>query len=81
MRPGYSEPHPVELYCVEVAFEFIENAQDRNYFKTLPTTFKLPRETVDRLRAIARRLLSEDPRFKKLLQSVHGCLPASGQTC
>jgi NTE family protein len=74
-------PHQVEFYSVEVAFEYIENAQDRNYFKTLPTTFKLPRETVDRLRAIGRQLLSEDPQFKKLLESVHGCLPASGQTC
>ena len=74
-------PHQVEFYSVEVAFEYIENAQDRNYFKTLPTTFKLPRETVDRLRAIGRQLLSEDPQFKKLLESVHGCLPVSGQTC
>lgn len=74
-------PHQVEFFSVEVAFEYIESAQDRSWFKSLPTTFKLPRETVDRLRAVGRQLLSEDPQFKKLMQSVHGCLPVGGQSC
>ena len=65
----------VELYPVEVAFEFIKSAEERAWFKNLPTTFELPRETIDRLRAVARRLLAEDPEFQKLLKTLKSGLP------
>jgi NTE family protein len=62
----------VELYPVEVAFEFIKSAEERAWFKNLPTSFELPRETIDRLRAVGRRLLAEDPEFQKLLKALRG---------
>lgn len=74
-------PHQIELFPVEVAFEYIEAAQERNWFKTLPTTLELPRETVDKLRAMGRQLLSEDPQFNKLMGVLHGCLAMGGQRC
>jgi hypothetical protein len=64
----------VELYPVEVAFEDIKSAEERSWFKNLPTTFELPRETIDRLRAVARRLLAEDPEFQKLLKALSGAM-------
>jgi NTE family protein len=57
----------VWLYPVQVAFEYIADREERAWFKNLPTTFSLPRETVDRLRAVGRRLLEEDPQFRRLL--------------
>jgi NTE family protein len=67
-------PHQIEFFQVEVAFEYIESDAERRWFKNLPTTLELPRETVDKLRAIGRRLLGEDPQFKKLLEGLKGAL-------
>jgi len=74
-------PHRVDLYPVQVAFEYIDNAEERAWFKNLPTSFELPPKTIDRLRAIGRQLLSEDPQFIKLLKDLHGCMPTEKQSC
>lgn len=66
-------PRKLEFFPIEVAFDYIADAEERAWFKNLPTTFELPRETVDRLRAIARRLLGEDPHFRNLLRALRGC--------
>ena len=67
-------PRKLELYAVQVAFEYLVPLQERSWFKELPTTFELPRETVDKLRAVGRRLLSEDPQFQNLLKALNGRL-------
>jgi hypothetical protein len=74
-------PHQIEFFPVEVAFEYIESAKERNWFKNLPTTLELPRETVDKLRAVGRQILSEDPEFIKLMKTLQGCLALGGQNC
>ena len=74
-------PHPVDLFPAQVAFEYIQSDQDREWFKNLPTNFELPRETVDKLREIGRKLLSEDPEFQKFLDAVNGCLPIADREC
>jgi hypothetical protein len=79
--PNIAAPHKVDLYPVQVAFEYIVSTEERNWFKNLPTTFELPRETIDKLRAVGRRLLAEDPEFQKFLKALSGCLPANGQVC
>jgi NTE family protein len=79
--PNIQVPHKVDLYAVEVAFEYIASEEERNWFKNLPTSFELPRETVDKLRAVGRRLLSEDPQFQNLMKALGGCLPANGRAC
>lgn len=68
-------PHKVDLYPIQVAFEYIASAEERAWFKNLPTTFELPRETIDKLRAAGRRLLSEDPQFRNLLKALNGSPP------
>ncbi len=68
-------PHRVDLYPIQVAFEYIASAEERAWFKSLPTNFELPRETVDRLRAVGRRLLNEDPQFQNLLKALNGSPP------
>ena len=74
-------PHKVDLYPIQVAFEYIVSREERTWFKNLPTTFALPRDSVDRLRAVARQLLSEDPQFQKLLKALNGCLAGTGRAC
>lgn len=67
-------PHQVMLYAVQVAFEFIEDPGERAWFRNLPTTLELPRDTIDKLRAVGRRLLAEDPGFKQLMRALNGHL-------
>jgi len=75
------EPHQVELYPAQVAFEYIESDAERDWFKNLPTNFQLPADTINKLRYIGRKLLSQDEEFKKFLLSVNGCMPIDGETC
>ena len=65
-------PHKVDLYPIQVAFEYIASAEERAWFKNLPTTFELPRETIDKLRAVGRRLLNQDPQFQNLMKALNG---------
>lgn len=74
-------PHRVDLYPIQVAFEFLASSEERTWFKDLPTSFELPRETIDKLRAVGRRLLSEDPQFQNLLKTLNGCLAATDRRC
>ncbi|MEO8717039.1 MAG: patatin-like phospholipase family protein [Burkholderiales bacterium] len=74
-------PHQVELYPVQVAFEFVAAREERDWFRNLPTSFELPRATIDRLRAVGRQLLGEDPQFRRLLEALGGCLAPQGGTC
>ena len=75
------EPHQVDLYPAQVAFEYIQSDSERHWFKNLPTNFQLPSETIDKLRDIGRTLLSQDDEFQKFLLSVNGCMPVDGETC
>lgn len=48
-------PHKVDLYPIQVAFDYIAAREERTWFKNLPSTFELPRETIHRLRAVGRQ--------------------------
>lgn len=74
-------PHQIEFFQIEVAFDYIASVEERKWFKNLPTSLELPRETVDKLRSVGRRLLGEDPQFKALLKALHGCLAGSDPGC
>ncbi len=58
---------PVDYYFVEVAFNRLGDKAEKEYLNTLPTSFKLKREQVDRLRAAARNILSAHPVYLELL--------------
>lgn len=63
-------PHQIEFFPIEVAFEYIQSEEDRNWFKNLPTTFELPRETIDRVRAAGRQILNEDKEYQRLVKQL-----------
>lgn len=63
-------PHQIEFFPIEVAFEYIQSEADRNWFKNLPTTLELPRETIDRIRAAGRQILHEDKEYQRLVKEL-----------
>ena len=74
-------PHRIDFFPIQVAFEFVASDEERRELKNLPTNFQLPRETVDKLRSIGRRVLSEDPQFKRLMGALQGCLATESPRC
>ena len=61
-------PH-IELFTVNVAFDMLEDKAEYDYLNNLPTTFALPPEAVDRLRAAAKKILYNSPEVKKVMTS------------
>ena len=59
----------IELYAVNVAFDMLEDKAEYDYLNNLPTTFALPPEAVDRLRAAAKKILFNSPEVKKVMTS------------
>ena len=67
-----SLPDELQFYPIEVNFDALSDETERKFFKKLPTSFKLPPETVDRLRAVAARLLRQSENYRKLLRDLNG---------
>lgn len=59
-----------KFYFSEITFSRIENDEDRTFFQTIPTSFTLEPEMVDRLRAVGGTLLETDPAFVKLMDEI-----------
>jgi NTE family protein len=54
-------------YLAQVTFDTLKDPAERLYFMQVPTSLKLPKEQVDRLREVAGRLLRETPAFQRLV--------------
>ena len=67
-RVGH-EPH---FYFIDVSLQAIPDEQERDYFKQIPTTLTLDAASVDRLRAVARKLLLSSPDFKQFMTDLGG---------
>jgi NTE family protein len=52
---------------IEVAFDTLSDEQEKAYLNGIPTSFKLEREQVDRIRRAAKTILDAHPDFQKLL--------------
>jgi NTE family protein len=55
-----------KFYFIDISLQGIADESERNSFQTIPTALTLDAATVDRLRAVARKLLLGSPDFKKL---------------
>jgi NTE family protein len=55
-----------DIYPIDVSFSALKDPTEREYLNQLPTTFVLPDEAVDRLRAAAAKILLESPELKRL---------------
>jgi NTE family protein len=68
-----SVPLPkLSIYTMEVSFEDIQDLDERAYFMNLPTSFVLAKESVDRLRDVAGRLLRESKDYQSMLRDLGG---------
>jgi NTE family protein len=58
------------LYAIDVSFAALPDASERDYLNLQPTSFALPAEAVDRLRAAAGTIILASPEFQRLLKDV-----------
>ena len=59
-----------EIYAIDVSFASLPDAKERAYLNEQPTSFVLPAEAVDRLRAAAGTIIQASPEFQRLLKDV-----------
>jgi NTE family protein len=58
-----------DIYAIEVSFQRLTDKKERDYLNQLPTSFALPAEAVDRLRAAAKTIILGSPEFEQLLSA------------
>jgi len=61
---------PVSHHLIELSFEQLASAKEREYFNAIPTTFSLSGEQVDRLVAAGGTLLRNNPDFRRLMNDL-----------
>jgi NTE family protein len=59
-----------EIYAIDVSFAALPDPAERLYLNQQPTSFVLPPEAVDRLRAAAGKIILASPEFQRLLKDV-----------
>ena len=59
-----------EIYAIDVSFPALKDKAELDYLNQQPTSFVLPAEAVDRLRAAAATIIMDSPEFKRLLKDV-----------
>ncbi len=60
----------VTIYAIDVSFAALKDKAEIEYLNQLPTSFYLPDEAVDRLRAAAGKAIMASPDFQRLLKDV-----------
>jgi NTE family protein len=59
-----------EIYAIDVSFSQLKDPDEVKYLNKQPTSFALPSEAVDRLRAAAGEIIVESPEFQRLRKDV-----------
>jgi NTE family protein len=57
-----------DIYPIEVSFRVLADDGERDYLNQLPTSFALPADAVDRLRAAARQIILASPDFQEMVK-------------
>lgn len=61
----------VDLFTINVAFNQLDDKQEFEYLNSLPTSFALPPEAVDRLRVAAKKIILSSPDLQQILSNGH----------
>jgi len=64
----------IDVFPIDVSFAADPDEGERAYLNDLPTSFVLPPEAVDRLRASASRILWASPDFQRLMTMLHAAV-------
>jgi NTE family protein len=59
-----------EIYAIDVSFAALADKAEFDYLNQQPTSFVLPPEAVDRLRAAAGTIILSSPEFRRLLNDI-----------
>ncbi|MEJ8850399.1 patatin-like phospholipase family protein [Variovorax rhizosphaerae] len=59
-----------KIFAIDVSFAALPDGPERAYLNAQPTSFVLPDEAVDRLRAAAGNIILASPEFQRLLKDV-----------
>ena len=65
------------IYVIDVSFAALRDKAEFDYLNELPTSFYLPPEAVDRLRAAAGKAIMLSPDFQRLLKDLGAIIVAS----
>jgi NTE family protein len=57
----------IEFYIIEVKFDALADEDERDYLKSLPTSFKLTSEQVNKLREAGSRILVDSEEYQRFL--------------
>jgi NTE family protein len=78
-RLRYIENAPdADIFAIEVSFQALQDEKERRALNELPTSFHLPDEAIDRLRAAAAAAILSSPDLKEVLREEAAVvLPAS----
>ncbi len=71
--------HPIEFYAIDIAFAALPDEEERDYFSSIPTSFNLSDEQVDRLIKVAAKLLYSSEEFQKLVTDLGGTIPLESE--
>lgn len=58
-----------DIHAIEVSFRVLTDKKERDYLNQLPTSFALPADAVDRLRAAAKHIILASPDIQEMLQA------------
>jgi len=64
-----------DIYPIEVSFQVLADKKERDYLNQLPTSFALPADAVDRLRAAAKNIILASPDLQQMLKASGGHVP------
>jgi NTE family protein len=67
LRSGNATAAAPQFYFIDVSLQAIADEEERNRFQSIPTALTLDPASVDRLRAVARKLLLQSPDLKRLV--------------
>jgi len=75
-KPGMMPPEPLKYYTAVLQFNHLPDKEDSAFFRSMPTSFKLKEEDVDRLRGLAAQQLRNSRAFQDLLRDLNAqCRP------
>ena len=70
-----------KIYAVDVSFPALKDQAELDYLNRQPTSFALPAEAVDRLRAAAGTIIAASPEFQRVLKDAGvKVVPESGKS-
>ena len=61
----------IDLYAIDVSFKKLEDKQEYQYLNSLPTSFVLAAEDVERLKAAAKKIILNSPEFQQSIADIN----------